>query len=142
MQHTLSADDHCSAILARYGLYNPVNSNAKALGFPKAEWILHGVGMSPFKVKRTKTSSVTIGDADFNLHMSNSTYGQAGDMARMDWATRVFGPALVIENVLLALGGLQFVWFKEIPLFEQYEVETSIVAWDERWVCSPSECGF
>lgn len=131
------------------------------------------IGQSPFKYRPSSSLSsadltllirrsiitkgvVTLDKADWNMHMSNSSYPRVLDQARFQWLLEVCGPALGQEGVWSPLGGSScipplafnlfaklieepdpgtaFSFFKELPILHQYEIDTHVVSWDEKWV--------
>jgi len=70
--------------------------------------------------------------------MSNSTYAHVSDAARFRYMLQLIGPAFA-SGVWSPLGGTSFSFFKEVPLGAAYEIETSVLSWDDKWVrCSSS----
>ncbi|KAJ7617246.1 hypothetical protein FB45DRAFT_933726 [Roridomyces roridus] len=101
-------------------------------------WLENGepgvpLGQHPLHVVRAYRSWVGPDDGDFNMHMSNSSYGRALDNARFQFA------AAVTPNIYRSLGWMplaatHYHFIREIPLFGTYEVRTSIGGWDNKWI--------
>ncbi|GAA5847924.1 hypothetical protein JCM9279_003493 [Rhodotorula babjevae] len=91
------------------------------------------VARDPFAVKSITKGRVTLGDADYNMHMSNSTYAHVSDAARFRFMLELIGTAFAC-GVWSPLGGTSFSFFKEVPLGAAYEIETSILSWDDKWM--------
>ncbi|KAJ6482553.1 hypothetical protein C8R45DRAFT_1001853 [Mycena sanguinolenta] len=91
------------------------------------------VGVHPFRAVWTCKRWVGFDDADFNLHMSNSSYAKVLDGARFRLAVAAF-PTLFRSGGWMALGATHFHFIREIPMLSSYEVRTSIGAWDGKWI--------
>jgi hypothetical protein len=88
-------------------------------------------------------------DADFNMHMSNSSYAKALDPARICFAVDTF-PNLfraggwiplagafaiyLVRVSLICAPATHYHFLHEIPIFTRYEIRTTIGAWDDKWV--------
>ncbi|KAI8872272.1 hypothetical protein GQ42DRAFT_77395 [Ramicandelaber brevisporus] len=76
-------------------------------------------------------------DCDANLHMNNASYAKMADFARYRWIAAVFGFAIApwsgIKKFNLANRGVTMVFFKQMPPFTSYRVETRLVSWSKKW---------
>ncbi|KAJ7118157.1 hypothetical protein C8R44DRAFT_625852 [Mycena epipterygia] len=91
------------------------------------------VGMHPFRSMWPYTSWVSLDDSDFNLHMSNSSYGKALDAARFRVALMTF-PNIFRCGGWVPLAAIHYHFIREIPMLSRYEVRTTIGAWDDKWL--------
>lgn len=91
------------------------------------------IGRSPFRSVTTR-GKVTCDAADWNMHMSNSSYARALDKARFSWLLEVVGPAMGQEKVWSPLASTSYTFFKEIPVLAQYEIDVHLVSYDHKWV--------
>ncbi|KAK4200398.1 hypothetical protein QBC40DRAFT_71563 [Triangularia verruculosa] len=82
------------------------------------------------------TISTPIGDLDYLLHKSNSTYLADLDLARGTHFFCLFRAGLKgsPKRVLPALGGVTCNWKKEIPPFAKVEIWTRVLSWDGKWI--------
>ncbi|KAF7337170.1 Peptidase A1 domain-containing protein [Mycena venus] len=95
------------------------------------------IGVHPFRAVWTNTRLVGLDDADFNLHMSNSSYPKTLDSVRFRLALATF-PNLFRCGGWCPLAATHFHFIREIPMLTRYEVRTSIAAWDEKWIWTVS----
>ncbi len=80
-------------------------------------------------------TSASIGDLDYNIHKSNSTYFSDADMARTDFCCNRFSAVLLCRNPeVIALGGVAASFRRQIDPFERYTLRTRILAWDQKWL--------
>ncbi|KAJ6556211.1 hypothetical protein B0H19DRAFT_994471 [Mycena capillaripes] len=91
------------------------------------------VGVHPFRAVWTHERLVGFDDADFNLHMSNSSYAKALDSARFRLALATF-PNIFRCGGWVPLAATHFHFIREIPMLSRYEVRTTIGAWDGKWI--------
>ncbi|KAF4623032.1 hypothetical protein D9613_002370 [Agrocybe pediades] len=91
------------------------------------------VGANPFSVVIPYRTQVALDDSDFNGHLSNSSYAKIMDGARFKAAIELF-PMFFRAGGWIALAGTHYHFIKEIPMLTSYEIRTSIVAWDRKWV--------
>ncbi|KAF9973239.1 hypothetical protein BGZ73_003513 [Actinomortierella ambigua] len=97
--------------------------------------------VKPFRIKPTDTSVVRervwVDDLDLNFHFSNSSYGKNCDYARVKYVISLFGPSVLplhpMRRIAFALGGNQYIFKKEITLFQSYEIRTRLIAWSPKW---------
>ncbi|BFZ55410.1 hypothetical protein PYCC9005_002451 [Savitreella phatthalungensis] len=83
---------------------------------------------------RTVSSRASLGDLDYNLHKSNSTYFADADMARLDFALAHWDRLLLLKaEYYVALGGVAASFKRQIDPYEHYDIQTKLVAWDEKW---------
>ncbi|KAJ9133010.1 Capsule polysaccharide biosynthesis protein [Pleurostoma richardsiae] len=93
------------------------------------------------------TSSAQLMEIDFNIHKTNSSYFSDADIARTHLVCTLFSQG--IEQMRggssaytgsanpvfgLALGGVSCNFRREVRPFEQFEMWSRILAWDEKWV--------
>ncbi|KAI0021141.1 hypothetical protein F4780DRAFT_790589 [Xylariomycetidae sp. FL0641] len=93
------------------------------------------------------TSSAQLRELDFNIHKSNSSYFSDIDIARTHLVCTLFAKG--IEQMRggtaaytgskkplfgLALGAVSCNFKKEIRPYEEYEMWSKILSWDEKWV--------
>lgn len=74
-------------------------------------------------------------DLDLNGHMNNGRYLTIMDIGRMDFVLRVKLAGYVIKNGYLPVLSSAKMRYR-IPLmpFEEYELQTRILCWDDKWV--------
>ncbi|KAF9645069.1 hypothetical protein BDM02DRAFT_3120809 [Thelephora ganbajun] len=72
-------------------------------------------------------------ESDYNLHLSNSSYPKVIDEARMITAIVTF-PNFYRVGGWTALGGTHFSFYREIPMFSNYEIRTNVASWDDKWL--------
>ncbi|PKS08633.1 hypothetical protein jhhlp_005020 [Lomentospora prolificans] len=77
-------------------------------------------------------------ECDYNMHKSNSTYFSDIDMSRGNLTLVLFckpwNPFPGPNHMAMVLGSCSCVWRKEIKPYEQYELWSRVVSWDEKWV--------
>ncbi|KAG0213499.1 hypothetical protein BGX33_002864 [Mortierella sp. NVP41] len=91
----------------------------------------------PFRIKPADSSVVRervwFDDLDLNFHFSNS---KNCDFGRVKYITSLFGytvlPLHPWQKMTFALGSNQM-WFKEIHLFQSYEIRTRLLSWNQKW---------
>lgn len=93
-------------------------------------------GTRVFDLRWTRTGRVWPDMADYNLHMSNSSYGWEMDMCRMRFWVRFFPRMISSDGGFSALGGADYTFHAEVPLFGKFNLETSILTWDDKWICT------
>ncbi|GMF75119.1 unnamed protein product [Aspergillus oryzae] len=94
---------------------------------------------------------------NYNFHKSNSTYFSDLDISRTALVTRLYTPGLRVvskeldvelgeaarregkkppahKNMYVALGSVFCSFKREIKPFELYEIETKVIAWDQKWM--------
>ncbi len=74
-------------------------------------------------------------DLDLNGHMNNGRYLTIMDIGRMDFVLRVKLAGYVIKNGYIPVLSSAKMRYR-IPLmpFEEYELQTRILCWDDKWV--------
>lgn len=92
------------------------------------------LGRDIFNDRSTTVLRALPDDCDWNMHMSNSCYPKALDSTRMAYLASRFLRSH-FDGGHFALGGANFTWHAEIPFMAKYEVEMSIGAWDDKWIC-------
>ncbi|KAI0380192.1 hypothetical protein F5Y04DRAFT_281953 [Hypomontagnella monticulosa] len=93
------------------------------------------------------TSTAQLMEIDFNMHKSNSSYFSDVDIARTHLVCTLFAKG--IEHMRggtaaytgskkpifgLALGGVSCNFKRELRPYEEYEMWSKILAWDEKWI--------
>lgn len=74
-------------------------------------------------------------DLDINLHLTNSRYLALMDLGRTDHILRSGTWKIMRRDRLgVVLGGVAMRFRRSIAPFEQFELETKILGWDERWI--------
>ncbi|KAI5475907.1 hypothetical protein MNV49_000740 [Pseudohyphozyma bogoriensis] len=93
------------------------------------------IAKDPFEQRIVTKGFVSIDVADWNGHMSNTSYGKALDKARFSWLFDVVGPAMSDhEKMWSPLGGTNYVFLKEIPVGVKYEISVNVATWDDKWI--------
>lgn len=74
-------------------------------------------------------------DVDINLHLTNSRYLSLMDLGRTDLILRSGTWKMMRQDRLgVVLGGVAMRFRRPIAPFEQFQLETKILGWDERWI--------
>jgi hypothetical protein len=112
-------------------LFKPKEVRAKIL----ADWgeALCPIGANPFELVTVQHGWTSVDDADYNGHLSNSSYAKVLDAARLKLALKAF-PAFARSGGWMALGSTHFHFIREIPFLKSYEIRLSIGAWDHKWM--------
>ncbi|KAH8928735.1 hypothetical protein BT69DRAFT_1329365 [Atractiella rhizophila] len=94
------------------------------------------IGQSPFDIKTRTSGCVTWDVADFNMHLSNSSYAKYIDEARFKFWVWAFGPAhaKTSNQVYGALASSSYAYYRELPVGANFEIETSIAGWDSKYI--------
>lgn len=81
------------------------------------------------------TFRVHLNDLDFNFHMNNGRYLTIMDLARLDFMaqTGILWPSLK-KKWFPILGETQMTFYRPLGLFQKYQIETTIIGWDEKWI--------
>ncbi|KAG9710195.1 hypothetical protein KCU69_g912, partial [Aureobasidium melanogenum] len=119
---------------------------------------LHGNPVHPIFAVKSTSSYCSLRETDYNFHKSNSTYYADLDAARVPSMTAFYFPGRdklshgldeeyakeaaekgkpapeVGATMFVALGGVYCSFKKEIKPFERYEMRSSVVAWDQKWI--------
>lgn len=92
-----------------------------------------------------------ISETDYNLHKSNSTYFTDLDIARTALVSRIYSPGVGIvskqlneefkngskrdtgRSISIVLGSVFCSFKREIKPFELYEIQSNLIAWDQKW---------
>lgn len=85
------------------------------------------MGQDPFR-SVTANHHVSLDVADWNMHLSNTSYGKALDVARFTWMLTLLGPLMVVEGVVPPLGSTTFNSIKPIAILEDYEIEMKTIS--------------
>jgi acyl-CoA thioesterase FadM len=74
-------------------------------------------------------------DLDFNMHMNNGRYLTMMDLGRFDLILRNGLMKLMLKKKSVPILGAAKIRYR-LPLmpFQPYDLETRVVAWDEKWV--------
>ncbi|KAG1781953.1 hypothetical protein EV702DRAFT_1177068 [Suillus placidus] len=112
-------------------LFKPKELRAKIL----SDWGegLCPIGANPFELVTVQHGCTTVDDADYNGHLSNSSYAKALDAARLKLVLKAL-PAFARSGGWMALGSTHFHFIQEIPFLRSYEIRLSIGAWDHKWM--------
>lgn len=74
-------------------------------------------------------------DLDTNLHLNNGRYLQWADVARIEWVLRTGILAAVLGQGWKPVLGAATVQFRrELRLWDQAKLSTSVAGWDDRWI--------
>ncbi|KDE08429.1 hypothetical protein MVLG_01464 [Microbotryum lychnidis-dioicae p1A1 Lamole] len=92
------------------------------------------IAKDPFDTKVITRGTATWDASDWNMHLSNSSYAKACDVARFKWLCDVVGPAFGREDIWSPLAQTAFYFHREIPIFASYEIDVHVVAWDDKWL--------
>ncbi|SCV74403.1 BQ2448_6835 [Microbotryum intermedium] len=92
------------------------------------------IAKDPFDTKVITKGTVTWDTSDWNLHLSNSSYAKACDVARFKWLCNVVGPAFGREDIWTPVAQTAFYFPREIPIFTSYEIAVHVVTWDDKWL--------
>ncbi|KAH6894045.1 hypothetical protein BKA70DRAFT_1375783 [Coprinopsis sp. MPI-PUGE-AT-0042] len=90
-------------------------------------------GTSPFDYQNTFRTRATMEECDFNIHLSNTSYGKVLDYTRFECVVTLF-PLFCRSGGTLALGASNFHFIREIPMGQQFEIRSSIGGWDNKWL--------
>lgn len=78
---------------------------------------------------------VGITDIDFNFHMNNAKYLNKMEMGRwIESYENGLLPILKKEKVLFFVAAIEITFLKEMKVFEKYQVETTMVGADEKYI--------
>ncbi|EKM76824.1 hypothetical protein AGABI1DRAFT_44318 [Agaricus bisporus var. burnettii JB137-S8] len=92
------------------------------------------IGEDPLEMRYLPGNGfVAIDECDYNGHLSNSSYAKTLDNARFETALAMF-PRFFGYGGRVALGGTHFTYLREIPMLAQYEVRTTVAAWNQKWL--------
>ncbi|CDK24976.1 unnamed protein product [Kuraishia capsulata CBS 1993] len=100
-------------------------------------------GKDILKVKSRLLTFCSLGECDFYLHKSNSTFLEEMDMARTELMLSLYKPLFAIDKLgswpFLPVGSVDISFLKEIKPFQKYWVDSRVVSWDEKWLFVLSE---
>ncbi|KAG2069670.1 hypothetical protein BDR04DRAFT_1101342 [Suillus decipiens] len=91
------------------------------------------IGANPFELVTIQHGWTSVDDADYNGHLSNSSYAKIFDAARLKLVLKAF-PAFARSGGWMALGSTHYHFIREIPFLSSYEMRLSIGAWDHKWM--------
>ncbi|KKK14172.1 hypothetical protein AOCH_003276 [Aspergillus ochraceoroseus] len=136
-----------------------IRSHPKAPFFPKGKAIASHTGnpTHPVFVPYGITSRAPLLETDYNLHKSNSTYFSDLDISRTALVTRLYSPGAGMigkeldaefaetarregkappprKSIYVALGSVFCTFKREIKPFALYEIESKVLAWDQKWM--------
>eukprot|EP00164_Ancoracysta_twista_P003782 GFYU01005069.1.p1 GENE.GFYU01005069.1~~GFYU01005069.1.p1 ORF type:complete len:194 (+),score=39.79 GFYU01005069.1:99-680(+) len=78
---------------------------------------------------------VRLMDIDYNMHMNNSKFIEAFEMARMDLMSKTGLTETVFKKRLTPIvASLQVVYYKPLTFNQQYTINTQVAGWDDRWM--------
>jgi acyl-CoA thioesterase FadM len=73
-------------------------------------------------------------DLDLNMHMNNGRYLTILDIARTEFLIRSGMDKIFYKNKLGGVtGGVHITFFKELNLFDKYQITTKALHWDDMW---------
>jgi len=73
-------------------------------------------------------------DLDLNMHMNNGRYLTVLDIARSEFLVRTGMDKVFFKNKFGGVtGGVHITFFKELNLFDKYQVKTKALHWDDMW---------
>ncbi|KAL4809435.1 hypothetical protein BDV18DRAFT_150841 [Aspergillus unguis] len=127
--------------------------------FPKGRPLTTASGKPthPVFVPYSITSSTPLLETDYNLHKSNSTYFSDLDTSRTALVTRIYSPGVGLtskeldaefaqaaqkegkappprKSIYIALGSVFCTFKREIKPYTKYEIESRVLAWDQKWM--------
>lgn len=77
---------------------------------------------------------VHLNDLDTNFHLNNGRYLTLMDIGRFDMTIRSgLYKVLIRKRWVPVLGGAAIKYRAEIKFLQKFEIETSIIGWDEKW---------
>ncbi|KAG1854184.1 hypothetical protein DFJ58DRAFT_788562 [Suillus subalutaceus] len=91
------------------------------------------IGANPFELVAVQHGWTSVDDADYNGHLSNSSYAKVLDIARLKLVLKAI-PSFARSGGWMALGSTHFHFIREIPFLRSYEIRLSIGAWDHKWM--------
>ncbi|SGY43989.1 BQ5605_C001g00099 [Microbotryum silenes-dioicae] len=96
------------------------------------------IAKDPFDTKVITRGTATWDASDWNMHLSNSSYAKACDVARFKWLCDVVSSNSGLEkdeeDIWSPLAQTAFYFHREIPIFASYEIDVHVVAWDDKWL--------
>ena len=73
-------------------------------------------------------------DLDINIHLNNGRYLSFMDLARLDYMAKVGFLRPTIRNRWVPVVGCsQLLHLKPLNPFQNFEIETRLIFWDEKW---------
>ncbi|KAL4873683.1 hypothetical protein BDV12DRAFT_192127 [Aspergillus spectabilis] len=127
--------------------------------FPKGKTLTTSAGKPthPVFASMSIKTRTPILETDYNLHKSNSTYFSDLDVSRTALVTRLYSPGVGLtskeldkefaeaarkegkpvparKSILIVLGSVFCSFRREIKPYAQYEVESRVLAWDQKWM--------
>jgi len=94
---------------------------------------LTSVGVHPLDFTVNYKTWAGPDDCDFNMHLSNSSYAKSLDAVRFKVSATCW-PTHFSAGGFIALGASHYKFIKEIPMMSSYEMRSSLVAWDQKWI--------
>ncbi|KAL3444492.1 hypothetical protein BJX65DRAFT_297629 [Aspergillus insuetus] len=127
--------------------------------FPKNKALTTATGKPthPIFVPMSIQTRTPLLETDYNLHKSNSTYFSDLDVSRTALVTRIYSPGVGLlskeldaefaaaaraagkpapprKSIYIALGSVFCSFKREIKPYALYEVESRVLAWDQKWM--------
>ncbi|KAL3456899.1 hypothetical protein BJX64DRAFT_281019 [Aspergillus heterothallicus] len=127
--------------------------------FPKNKALTTSTGKPthPIFVPMSIKTRTPLLETDYNLHKSNSTYFSDLDVSRTALVTRIYSPGVGLlskeldaefaaaaraegkptparKSIYIALGSVFCSFKREIKPYALYEVESRVLAWDQKWM--------
>ncbi|GAA6017554.1 hypothetical protein JCM10207_001205 [Rhodosporidiobolus poonsookiae] len=99
----------------------------------KGEEKAMAIARDPFEVRTVTKKRLGFADADYNFHMSNSSYAKVLDSARFKWLLELVGPAFG-NGIWSPLAATSFAFYREIPLGAKYDIDVHLVSYDDKWL--------
>nr|VWO99772.1 Phosphate:H symporter (Phosphate:H symporter, variant) [Ganoderma boninense] len=101
----------------------------------KLEWLesFSPVGKNPFELTGIYRVWAGPDECDFNLHLSNSSYPKRLDAARFRFGL-LLSPTFFRCGGWMGLGATHFTFLREIPIFSHYELRSTLMSWDNKWI--------
>lgn len=108
--------------------------------FSKAHTSTKALGAQSLFLPAITTTRTPLMECDSNGHKSNSSYLTDLDISRSNLCNLLFGKALKMGPgpmsgpYFLALGGVACTFKREIMPYQQYQVCSRLLSWDEKWL--------
>jgi len=77
---------------------------------------------------------VGLRDVDFNMHINNARYLRYMERGRWDFPVQTATWDLVVKHKLnFLVAGAEIGYYKELPLFKRFRLETQYLGWDNKY---------
>jgi acyl-CoA thioesterase FadM len=97
--------------------------------------ILPAAPRTPLLLQHTMLARCALRDLDVNLHVNNASALSIMEMARWDWLAKSGLLRVAVKDRLVFMLGSQAVRYRrEIGAFQQFQIDTKIVAMDQAWI--------